>query len=258
VTSDRLAGKVALITGAGSGLGRASALRFAAEGAAVACADLDESAAAQVASEVTKAGGKALAARVDVSSARHAEQMSRSVLDAFGHIDVVFANAGIPGTGSAATTAEADFDRVIAVNLKGVWLSSKFVLPHMIERGQGVIINQASMGGLVGIPGIFPYAAAKGGVIAMTRQMAVEFGPQGIRVNAICPGTIPTPLVAKSRAERAGSAPAADPGAALLRYPLRRLGEVDDVAALAVFLASDEAKWITGAVYPVDGGRSAG
>jgi len=255
----RLDDKSALITGAGSGLGRASALRFAEEGAAVAVVDRDGAAADAVAAEIAAHGGRAVGIAADVTSPGDCEAMTATAIAELGRLDVVFANAGISGTGSAADLDVAAWDRVIAVNLTGVWLTSRYALPHMQERGSGVVLNQASMGGLIGIPGIFPYTAAKGGVIAMTRQMAVEYGPRGVRVNAICPGTVYTPLVQASR--DAGTAPGVDVeeanAAAAQRFPLRRLGTVDDVAALALFLASDEASWITGATYPVDGGRSA-
>lgn len=259
-TNGRLAGKIALVTGAGSGLGRASALRFAAEGAAVAVADLDTAAADAVTAEITAAGGRALPVTVDVTSDADSRRMIAATLAEFGCLDIVFANAGINGAGNAADTTEEEWDRVVAINLKGVWLTSKYALPHMIERRTGSIINQASMGGLIGLPGIFPYAAAKGGVIAMTRQMAVTYGPDNVRVNAICPGTIPTPLVYRSRVER-GAAPDADQAAldadAAARFPLRRLGTPEDLASIAVFLAGDEADWVTGGIYTVDGGRSA-
>lgn len=260
-TSSRLSGKSALITGAGSGLGRATALRFAAEGAAVVCADRDLEAAQGTVDQISALGAVAVPITVDVSSAAESERMVDEAIKALGHIDILFANAGVAGTGNAADISEELWDRVIDVNLKGVWLSSKYVLPHMIERGSGVIINQASMGGLVGIDNIFPYTAAKGGVIAMTKQMAISYGPAGVRVNAICPGTIPTPLVYRSREERGDAPVAADHSAkdaeVAQRFPLRRLGTPDDVANLALFLASDEANWVTGAIYAVDGGRSA-
>ncbi|MEU1522501.1 SDR family NAD(P)-dependent oxidoreductase [Nocardia rhamnosiphila] len=260
-TTGRLAGKIALVTGAGSGLGRASALRFAAEGAAVAVADLDPAAADSVTAEITAAGGHALPVTVDVTSDADSRRMIAATLGEFGCLDIVFANAGINGAGNAADTTEEEWDRVVAINLKGVWLTSKYALPHLIERRTGSIINQASMGGLIGLPGIFPYAAAKGGVIAMTKQMAVTYGPDNVRVNAICPGTIPTPLVYRSRVERGAAEPDADQAAldadAAARFPLRRLGTPDDLASIAVFLASDEANWVTGGIYTVDGGRSA-
>ena len=260
-TTGRLAGKIALVTGAGSGLGRASALRFATEGAAVAVVDLDPAAAESVATEISTAGGHALPVSANVTSDADSRRMIAETLAEFDRLDIVFANAGINGAGNAADTTEDEWDRVIAINLKGVWLTSKYALPHMIERRTGSIINQASMGGLIGLPGIFPYTAAKGGVIAMTKQMAVTYGPDNVRVNAICPGTIPTPLVYRSRVDRGAAAPDADQAAldadAAARFPLRRLGTPDDLAATALFLAGDEANWITGGIYTVDGGRSA-
>ncbi|MEW2354402.1 SDR family NAD(P)-dependent oxidoreductase [Spirillospora sp. NPDC029432] len=252
----RLDGKNTLITGAGSGLGRATALRFAREGARVAVVDRDIETAKAVAAEI---GPAALPLAADVTSRAQTEDATRSAIGAFGHLDAVFANAGISGTGTAAETSEEQWDRVVDVNLKGVWLTGRAVLPHLVERGEGVIINMASMGGLVGIAGIFPYTAAKGGVVAMTKQMAVEYGPSGVRVNAICPGTIFTPLVAESRAARGvpGRTDEEANADAAQRFPLRRLGEVGDVAALALFLASDEANWVSGGIYTVDGGRAA-
>ncbi|MFD1815361.1 SDR family NAD(P)-dependent oxidoreductase [Rhodococcus gannanensis] len=260
-STGRLAGKIALITGAGSGLGRASALRFAAEGAAVAVVDLDLAAAESVSAEITAAGGRALPVTANVTSDADSQRMVAETLAEFGQLDIVFANAGVNGSGNAADTTEDEWDKVIAVNLKGVWLTSKYALPHMIERRTGSIINQASMGGLIGLPGIFPYTAAKGGVVAMTKQMAVTYGPDNVRVNAICPGTIPTPLVYQSRVDRGAATPDADQVAldadAAARFPLRRLGTPDDLASVALFLASDEADWVTGGIYTVDGGRSA-
>ncbi|MFD6858780.1 SDR family NAD(P)-dependent oxidoreductase [Rhodococcus sp. NPDC060090] len=260
-STGRLAGKTALITGAGSGLGRATALRFAAEGAAVAVVDLDLTAADEVADEIRSAGGHALAVSANVTSDADSQRMIAETLAEFDTLDVVFANAGVNGAGNAADTTEAEWDKVIGVNLKGVWLTSKYALPHMIERRTGSIINQASMGGLIGLPGIFPYTAAKGGVIAMTKQMAVTYGPDNVRVNAICPGTIPTPLVYQSRVDRGAADADADQTAidaeVANRFPLRRLGTPDDLASIALFLASDEADWVTGGIYTVDGGRSA-
>jgi NAD(P)-dependent dehydrogenase (short-subunit alcohol dehydrogenase family) len=190
--------------------------------------------------------------------------MTADAVAALGGIDVVYANAGIAGTGSAETTTWEEWNRVIAVNLTGVWLSSRYALPHMREAGGGSIVNQASVGGIVGVPGIFPYAAAKGGVIGLTRQMAVEYGPLAIRVNALCPGTVPTPLVTATYEKGGGMGPGGpdvDPeeriARAAARYPLGHLGEVSDIANMALFLASDEARWITGGIYIVDGGLTA-
>jgi NAD(P)-dependent dehydrogenase (short-subunit alcohol dehydrogenase family) len=261
----RLAEKVALITGASSGLGRASALRFAAEGALVACVDLKEDVAAGTADEIVGAGGRAIALGADVSVAADAERMTAATIREFGRVDVVFANAGIAGSGNAMDLEEEVWDRVIDVDLKGVWLSSKYALRDMVARGSGTIVNTASVGGVVGIAGIFPYAAAKGGVVAMTKQVAADFGPRGVRANAICPGTVPTPLVTETYEARVRAGGSTDVEAdaragldeAVKKYPVGRLGRVADVAELALFLASDESSWITGQAIAVDGGYTA-
>lgn len=173
----RLAGKTAVITGGASGLGKASALRFAEEGAWVAVVDLNRASAQEVVDDIIAAGGRAFAMAVDVTSTEQCEDMVARTMAEFGHIDIMFSNAGITGNGAAVDITEEHWGRVIDVNLKSVWLCAKAVLPHMIERGSGSIINQASMAALIGIDGIFPYTAAKGGVTAMTKQMAVTYGP---------------------------------------------------------------------------------
>jgi NAD(P)-dependent dehydrogenase (short-subunit alcohol dehydrogenase family) len=190
--------------------------------------------------------------------------MASKTLAAYGTIDILYANAGIAGVGDAMNLDVEVWNRVIAVNLTGVWLSCKYVLPQMVSQGRGAIINQASIVGIAGFAGVAPYAAAKGAIIGLTRQMAVDFGPKGVRVNAICPGTVATPLVTDTYKERArlGIIPKNTSleeglGQAVERYPIGRLGTVEDVANLALFLASDRASWITGGVYPVDGGYTA-
>lgn len=255
----RLKDKVAFITGGGSGLGRASSLRFAEEGAKVVVADLDDAAAQDVAGEIRAAGGSAIGVDIDVTSFESTESAVAAAVGEYGRIDISFANAGIGGNGSAHDLEEGQWDRVLDVNLKGVWLTARHVLPLMRAQGSGSVINQASMGGLIGLDGIFPYTAAKGGVISMTKQMAIAYGPDGIRVNAICPGTIPTPLVYKSREGREGGVKsnAEFDAEVAQRFPLRSLGEPNDVANMAVFLGSDETKWVTGGIFTVDGGRSA-
>ena len=261
----RLQDKRTLITGAGSGLGRTTALRFAEEGAAVACLDRDLGSVESLAEEIAAAGGTALALAVDVSDEASVESACAATVEAFGGLDVSFANAGIPGVGTGADTTLEQWNRVLGVMLTGVFLTDKYALRQMISQGTGgSIINQASVGGLVGVPGIAPYAAAKAGVIGLTRQLAADYGPRSIRVNAICPGTVPTPLVRDTYAERGGFG--VDTGESVeetlemqarLRFPLGRLGREIDVADAAVFLASDESTWITGVALPVDGGQTA-
>jgi NAD(P)-dependent dehydrogenase (short-subunit alcohol dehydrogenase family) len=245
----RLAGKVALVTGAASGLGRASAFRFASEGASVACVDL--------AAPEAPPGGLGLAA--DVTDEASIQAAVAATIDRFGRVDVLYANAGVPGAGQVHETSLAEWRRVIDVNLTGVFLTARAVLGDMLARGAGSILLQASVGGITGVRGIAAYSASKGGVAALAQQMAADYSERGIRVNAICPATILTPLVEAVYRERAGSEAEAQADLAdrARDFPLGRMGGVEDVANLALFLASDEAKWITGAVYPVDGGATA-
>jgi NAD(P)-dependent dehydrogenase (short-subunit alcohol dehydrogenase family) len=246
----RLEDKVAVVTGGGSGLGRATGERFVREGARVHVVDRDADAVRAVAESL---GSRAVAHVADVSDAAAMEAVASAVLAREPHVDVVFANAGIEGVGSAADLDEADWVRVIDVNLKGVWLSSKWFLPRMVEQGRGAVVNTASVGGLVGVARIFPYAAAKGGVVAMTRQMGLDYAPHGIRVNAICPGAVITPLVERNWLAKGQDLD--ERRAAVARdYPLGRVGVPEDVANAALFLASDEAAWITGHALVVDGG----
>ncbi|MCZ8130284.1 MAG: SDR family NAD(P)-dependent oxidoreductase [Steroidobacteraceae bacterium] len=261
--SAKLEGKVAIVTGAASGLGLATARRFAREGARVVCADVDEQAAARLAGELAAEGSRAIAVAVDVTREQDVRRMVETTAQAFGGVDVLVANAGIAGVGSVETTSRETWDRVLAVNLTGVWLCNRAVVPAMRARGGGSVINQASIAGLVGFSGIAPYAAAKAGVIGLTRQAAVEYAATGIRFNAVCPGTVVTPLVVRTYEERGGIATGARQSlddalrANAARIPMQRFGTPEDVASMVAFLASAEAAWITGAVFPVDGGYTA-
>jgi NAD(P)-dependent dehydrogenase (short-subunit alcohol dehydrogenase family) len=257
----RLAGKSAIVTGAGSGIGRAAALRFAAEGAAVLCADIAADRNEETAGLARDSGGTAVAQHADVSDADSVRAMAGRAVAEFGSIDVLYANAGVIGVGSAHDCDEAEWYRILDINLTGVFLCGKYVLPHMLEAGSGAIVNQASIGGMRGVGRLAAYCASKAGVIGLTKQMAVDYGPYGIRVNAIAPGTIPTPLIRGLWAQGAGLVQgsteeelAASAGQV---YPMRRTGTEEEVAGVALFLASDESGWMTGSVVTIDGGKTA-
>ena len=264
-TGERLLGKTAIVTGAGSGLGQASAIHFAAQGAKVMCVDISAKAAQETAQLIAENSGFGDASflEADVSEETSNEVMVTKTLEAFGRVDILFANAGVPGAGSVTTTTKSEWDRVIAVNLTGVFLSNKAVIPQMISQGGGSIINQSSLTALTAWSGVAAYTAAKGGVVALTRQAAIEYAKDNVRINAICPGTIPTPLVTSVYEERGGnvlggSTPLdqalAEAGE---MFPLGRLGSPEDIAYMAIYLASDESKWVTGTIMPVDGGYHA-
>lgn len=257
-----LAGKVAVVTGGGAGIGRATARAFAAAGARVAVADIVEADAKRVALDVEESGGTAIGVGTDVSDETSVGHMVARVLAEFGPVDVLYANAGVSGTGTAHETSLRDWQRTLDVNLTGAWLSARAVLPGMLEQGSGVILLQASVSGLVGFGRTASYSASKGALIALARQMAVDYARQGIRVNALCPGFVPTQLSLGTDYDPddpAAQSHEADPVAErfLRRVPMRRLGTPEDVARFAVFLASDAAAWVTGSVHPVDGGMSA-
>jgi NAD(P)-dependent dehydrogenase (short-subunit alcohol dehydrogenase family) len=248
----RLANKIALITGAGSGLGRESALLFATEGATIAAADLNLDSAKQTASDVTAAGGKAIALRVDVSEESEVRAMVDATIAQLGVPDVLYNNAGTIGKSGFLSTMETEiFDRVIAVNLRGVFLGMKHTLPHMARRGGGAVINQASAAGLVGIRGSAAYCASKAGVISLTKVAALEYARYKIRVNCICPGLIDTPMAQELRMGEL------DPGNAdtMRRIsPFGRMGTPEEIAKTALFLASDDSTYATGATFVIDGG----
>jgi NAD(P)-dependent dehydrogenase (short-subunit alcohol dehydrogenase family) len=252
----RLAGKIALVTGAGSGIGRAAAVRFAAEGAAVGVLDVAADPAAETAEIIGKDGGRALAVTADVGDAARVADAVTRVAAGLGPIDVLYNNAGVDSAGSVAVAEEDDWDRALRVNAKGTFLVSRAVLPHMPEAG-GAIVNQGSVAGLVGVPNFAAYCAAKGAVIALTRSMAVDLAPRGIRVNVICPGTVYTPLMEPMLRARGDGDLQAGLAKTLLKYPIGRLGTPEEIANVALFLASDEASFLTGSVVTPDGGMTA-
>jgi NAD(P)-dependent dehydrogenase (short-subunit alcohol dehydrogenase family) len=253
----QLAGKSVVVTGAGAGIGRASAELFAKQGARVCCADRDGNAAGETADRIRTAGGEAIAQVVDVASEEGCHRMVEATISAFAGIDGLFANAGVYKRGAAVDLSLSEWNQVMAVNLTGVFLCAREVLPVMVRQGSGSIVTLASVAGMIGHRESAAYAASKGGVLALTRQLAADYARSGIRVNAVCPGTVRTSLAA-SAYSRQGAADGPDVDRMFekvaKRYPTGRLGQVDDVAQLVAFLLSDAANWITAATYPVDGG----
>ncbi|MCK8787358.1 glucose 1-dehydrogenase [Roseomonas sp. NAR14] len=241
-----------IVTGGGSGIGRAAALLFAREGGQVVVADRSAEQARATAGMITAAGGRALAVAVDVAESVRCADMVERCLEAFGRLDIAFNNAGVGSTGfDLPEEDEEAWDRIAAVNLKGVFLCMKYEIPAMRRGGGGVIVNTASVAGLVGEKGIATYAATKHGVVGMTRTAALDHIGENIRINAVCPGGTLTPMVARSMQR---------PGVAELRmarHPIGRFAQPEEIARAALFLASDDASFIVGHALPVDGGLTA-
>jgi NAD(P)-dependent dehydrogenase (short-subunit alcohol dehydrogenase family) len=254
----QLPGKVTVITGAASGQGKAAAHLFTQAGASVIVADWNGEGAEETVREIRENGGKAVAVRADVSREADIKVMIQAALDHFGRLDILFNNAGIGFSStkrftmaSVVDTPEEHWDAILAINLKGAAMGCKHAIPIMVKQGGGVIINTASINGLVALSGADAYTASKGGLIALTRVLASDWGPKGIRVNCICPGGVDTPMVAGAMT---------DPQTAeylQMNSPLGRVARPEEIAQVALFLASDAASYVNGAIIPVDGGWTA-
>ncbi len=245
--------KVALVTGGASGIGRATALALAAEGAYVVVADVDEAGGQAVVAEIGDLGGQAFFQYSDVSQAADVVALIEAIVGRYGRIDCAVNNAGIEGLPArTADTSEADFDRIMAINVKGVWLCMKHEIQQMITQGGGVIVNMASVAGLVGAHSLPVYAASKHAVVGLTKSAALEYARKNIRINAVCPSVVRTPMV-----ERAVEIMPQFAEATIKGNPSRRLGEPEEVAAAVVWLCSDASSFTNGATVTVDGGFTA-
>ena len=251
----RLRHKVSIITGAGAGIGQAAALLFAKEGAKVVVADLDPKAGKETLDQIKKDGGDGLFIKVNVTQVRDVKKMVAETLKHFGKIDILVNNAGIYTKGDVVTTSEENWDKILKVNLRGVYLCSKYTIPEMIKRGGGSIVNVASEAGLVGIKNQVVYNVSKAAVIMLTKSMAIDFADQGIRVNNVCPGTTETPLV------RMAIQKEKDPKKARKALeecrPANRLGKPEEIALAILYMASDEPGYATGSSLVIDGGYTA-
>ena len=251
-----LRGKRALITGGASGIGRATALLFAREGGAVSVVDLDTVGGEAVAQMILDEGGQAMFVHCDVTRPEDCQRAVQGTVDKWGSLDILFNNAGIIRRATVLDTTEAEWDRVMAVNVKSIFLLSKYAIPFMVQAGGGVIINTGSGWGLVGGRNAVSYCASKGAVVNLTRAMALDHGDPNIRVNCICPGDTDTPML-RNEARQLGATDEAFLAEAAQR-PLRRIGRPEDIAQAALYLATDASSFVTGTTLVVDGGGLAG
>lgn len=251
----KLAGKVALVTGAGSGIGQAIAMLFAAEGARVGVADFSEAGGNATVSQIRAAGGDGEFFRVDVSRSAEVKATVEGLLQRWGQLDILCNNAGIGVAATVVDTAEEDWDRTLAVDLKGVFLGCKYAIPPMIAHGGGVIVNTASVAGQVGVLNRAAYCAAKAGVVGLTKSVAVDYVGQNIRINAICPGTVDSPWIQKILSAQPD--PVAERQRMVERQPMGRMGEPAEIARAALYLACDDSAFVTGTALIIDGGLTA-
>ena len=251
----RLKDKVALITGAGSGIGERTAILFAAEGARVAVADYDFSKAEKTVATIKGDGGEAVSIQADVARGEDVKRMVADTVKSYGRLDILFNNAGISHVGAVVDTEEEDWDRVLGINLKGIYLGSKYAIPEMIKGGGGSIINMSSIAGLAALVERAAYCASKGGVISLTKSIAIDYIDQNIRVNCLCPGTVDTPL-ARGIIERQPD-PEAEIESMMARQAMGRFATAEEIAFAALYLASDESSYVTGSPLIIDGGATA-